>query len=333
MKILGSFSDRIARNGNHMFQKSADFTLDLQSFVDLESGECIEAIFVPCGKCTECRLAKSREWANRCCLEALEHPLETNWFLTLTYNDDHIESTVKNPDTDIPTYSLVKEHMQEFMKNLRAYWKYHYNHDGIRFYGAGEYGLEGRPHYHILVFNLPYLDDHLTFYKKNMDGDFLFKSDLLSKEIWKRGFVVVGNFNWHTAAYTARYVMKKRKGKDANEYYENAGVDPEFALMSRRPGIGVDYFSGYYEDIYENDRIVLPASRGQAHIIQPPKYFDKKLKDLDPFLMEKIKKKRERVNEIREEVRRSQTTLSDFDYLQVQGECKDAVAKALRRIL
>ena len=40
-------------------------------------------ISVPCGQCIGCRLDYSREWANRCLLEATYH--DSNYFVTLTY--------------------------------------------------------------------------------------------------------------------------------------------------------------------------------------------------------------------------------------------------------
>ena len=45
------------------------------------------------------------------------------------------------------------------------------------------------------------------------------------------------------AAYTARYMTKKLKGRDAKQQYTEAGINPEFCLCSRKPGIGY----GYYE--------------------------------------------------------------------------------------
>ena len=37
---------------------------------------------IPCGQCIECRLQRSRRWADRCMLEMQYH--EHSWFVTLT---------------------------------------------------------------------------------------------------------------------------------------------------------------------------------------------------------------------------------------------------------
>ena len=43
-------------------------------------------IEVPCGKCVECRLARAKEWSNRCLMELPYHKF--NQFVTLTYDDE-----------------------------------------------------------------------------------------------------------------------------------------------------------------------------------------------------------------------------------------------------
>ena len=59
--------------------------------------EC-NAVLVPCGHCVGCRLDYSRVWAERCVHEASKY--EHNYFLTLTYDDDHLPKSKK---TGIPT--------------------------------------------------------------------------------------------------------------------------------------------------------------------------------------------------------------------------------------
>ena len=48
----------------------------------------VKYIPIPCGRCIGCRLKYSRDWADRCMLEAQYH--EHNVFLTLTYDDSHL---------------------------------------------------------------------------------------------------------------------------------------------------------------------------------------------------------------------------------------------------
>lgn len=84
-----------------------------------------------------------------------------------------------------------------------------------------------------------HLDD-LKLYKQSPQGFAYYNSDSLQK-CWSDpdtgepyGFAVVAEVTWETCAYTARYVMKKLTGKEA-EFYSNFNIQPEFTLMSRKP--------------------------------------------------------------------------------------------------
>ena len=99
-------------------------------------GDVIEFIEIPCGKCSGCRLQRSREWANRCMLELEYH--KSSYFVTLTYDDAHVPiHYYSDPETGeaLPSMSLVKRDFQLFMKRLRKKFG-----EGIRFFASGEYG-------------------------------------------------------------------------------------------------------------------------------------------------------------------------------------------------
>lgn len=175
-------------------------------------------ISIPCGQCIGCRLEYSRQWAIRCVLEAMQH--DNNYFLTLTYSDDHLpfqnnfvfDESTGEVLTEFVSYPLVPSDLRNFIKNLRRQLEYHYNHQGLRVYYCGEYGsLNSRPHYHLILFNMPKLDD-LIFYKKNHEGSPMWNSPFLDK-IWKKGFAVVAEVNYKTCAYVARYMLKNIKAK------------------------------------------------------------------------------------------------------------------------
>ena len=51
-------------------------------------GDITKFVEIPCGKCSGCRLQKSREWANRCMLELQYH--KSSYFVTLTYDEEHV---------------------------------------------------------------------------------------------------------------------------------------------------------------------------------------------------------------------------------------------------
>ena len=231
---------------------------------------------IPCGQCVGCRLERSRQWAVRCVHEASLH--EDNCFITLTYNNESL------PEDG----SLNKKHFQDFMKRLRKKFK----NKKIRYYHCGEYGDKNfRPHYHAIIFGLQF-DDQKLFTVNN--GEKLYTSEKLEK-LWPFGFSTIGTVTFESAAYVARYVMKKVNGKNAKNHYERVNNDtgeiynlvPEYNTMSRRPGIAAGWFDKYKDDVYPSDNIHL-----REKTFRPPKFYDKMYEHLMPNEMEKIKKQR-----------------------------------------
>lgn len=194
---------------------------------------------------------------------------EENCFITLTYDEQN------NPDT------LVKKHYQDFLKRLREYLSRSGQPTGVRYYLAGEYGDNfGRPHYHALLFgyNFP---DRKFFTTQN--GFKLDTSEIL-KKLWPMGYSLIGDVSFESAAYVARYIMKKVTGENAPHYYGDRL--PEFNKMSLKPGIGADWFKAYgMQSCYPEDFIVI---RGGVKC-KPPRYYDKKLDLTNPDLLAKIK--------------------------------------------
>ena len=207
-------------------------------------------VVLPCGQCYACRIAKSREWASRCVMESKLHT--ENCFITLTYNDEHLPSDL----------SLQKDDFTKFIKRLRKN-----TGDKIRYYACGEYGdLYQRPHFHACLFG--YRPDDLVLFSVR-SGVNLYTSSTLEKAWQYRGFVTVGDVTYDSAAYVARYVLKKITGDLADSHYN--GRTPEYTVMSRRPGIASGFFEKYSEDIYSKDFIVLR----DKFKLKPPRYFDK----------------------------------------------------------
>lgn len=228
---------------------------------------------LPCGQCIGCRLERSRQWAVRCEHERKQH--EANSFITLTYNDDSLLYGGAGGAT------LYPRHLELFWKNLRK----ELAKDGkrIRYFACGEYGdTTNRPHYHAIVFGFDFPDKvrHTT---KN--GNPLYISRTLDR-IWGLGHCVVGDATFESSAYVARYIMKKHLGKDS-DFYEKQGLEPEFVRMSRRPGIGYNFFDQYNTDMYPSDSVVV---RGVEQ--KPPRYYDRMLEKDNPLLLQRIKFKR-----------------------------------------
>lgn len=240
---------------------------------------------LPCGKCIACRLKYSREWALRCDGEA--RSFDRNCFITLTLNDAVIQH-VHGP-------SLQKEFYPLFMKRLRKRFG-----DGIRYFMAGEYGEKfNRPHYHACIFNFEF--DDLVLFKRERGID-LFRSMELEK-LWSHpvhrfpyGYCTVGSVTFDSAAYVARYCTKKVGGKLALAHYRLVNSDdsvtvlkPEYATMSRRPGIGSDWFKEFGKEIYVTDSII--AKRGLE--VKPPRYYDSLYEIECPEDYARVKKRRQ----------------------------------------
>ena len=210
---------------------------------------------IPCGKCMGCRIRKSIEWALRCVHESQMY--EQNCFITLTYDEENVPSDG----------SLNKKHFVDFMKRLRK----HVHPKKIRFFMCGEYGEQlGRPHYHAIIFNHDF-EDRKPF--KYTNKSILYTSESLSK-LWPYGFVTVGEANYTTAAYVARYTTKKIFGDAAVEHY--GSKLPEFCQMSLRPGLGFDYCVKYKDELQAKDSVVL---NGREYPL--PSYYDLVFEDLE----------------------------------------------------
>jgi hypothetical protein len=108
------------------------------------------------------------------------------------------------------------------------------------------------------------------------DGNKLYTSESLEK-LWPYGFSTIGEVTFQSAAYVARYIMKKHKGDGAEDHYtrwcpetgEGTLVDPEYCTMSRKPGIGYEWFQKYKADVYPHDYVVI-----NGHKVKPPRYYD-----------------------------------------------------------
>lgn len=239
-------------------------------FKSQHSDQPDDPLDIPCGQCIGCRLERSRQWAIRCVHEASLY--ENNCFLTLTYNDENL------PDDG----SLHKEHFQKFMKRLRKKFP-RSKEDNIRYFHCGEYGEQNyRPHYHACIFNFDF-DDKILWSTKN--GFRLYTSDTLQK-LWPFGYCIIGDVTFESAAYVARYIMKKVTGKKADEHYQ--GLEPEYTTMSRRPGIGKGWLDSYLDDVYPSNFIVMNGKK-----MNPPKYYDKELEKLDDCLHSEMKSMRQ----------------------------------------
>lgn len=217
------------------------------------SMEGVTEISLPCGKCIGCRLDYSRQWAMRICHE--QYFSEKSCFVTLTYDDDHLPEG----------RTLVKKDLQDFFKRLRRSFR----DSDIRYFACGEYGGKTqRPHYHVAFFGIDFSDDRKFYKFSGVQKNALYISKALEK-CWKNGFAPIGTLSFDSAAYVSRYILKKVTGKIADEYYQ--GRLPEFVLMSRKPGLGHDWYDRFGEQAMLLDSVILKSGLKA----KPPRYYEK----------------------------------------------------------
>lgn len=212
------------------------------------SGEWKSYVEVPCGRCINCRIQHSKEWALRCVLE-LPYYADNCLFTTLTYDDEHLP--IDN--------SLHKEHLRTFWKDLRSDMA-NLGLGKIRYFASGEYGDEnGRPHYHAIIFGL---GCDYEEYDARTKGFASFAH--LIEDNWHRGKVFNGLVTYNSCRYVAEYIFKKLSGKLADDVYGDLQIP--FQAVSN--GIGKDWFDDYASITMKRGYILY---NGVKHSI--PRYF------------------------------------------------------------
>lgn len=266
----------------------------LVSFSDVGYSDNYDPISLPCGVCDSCRLSRARSWAIRCMHEAKKS--KKSCFITLTFSD--VGLLKRYSEDGVNPYTLHLPDFQKFMKRLRSFFSDNYDVNGIRFFHCAEYGSKlGRPHYHALLYNVDFPDKE--FFKFS-GGNKLYVSTILS-HLWPYGYSTVGSVSYESAAYCARYCLKKVNGKLAAQHYELIDCDmesgevrsvidrkPEYCTMSRRGGIGKSWFESFSSDVYPSDQIVVP----DMGIFKPPRYYDSLYEVANPEGFATVKAKR-----------------------------------------
>ena len=191
---------------------------------------------VPCGKCAACRKKLRDEWFIRL---KEEKKVNNARFITLTYNEENIPISID--DDSVIHYNVSKNDLQGFFKRMRKTNKFKY-------FAVSEYGSEGRPHYHLILFS-----------KKRIDIE----------KYWKYGFVYDENAGDRSLKYVCKYLLK---GSNVP-----VGSNPNFMICSKRPAIGMDYIKVNDEEL--DRRISEPIYKINNYNYPLPRYYRKKFYD------------------------------------------------------
>lgn len=285
-----------------------------------------KVMLIPCGQCIGCRIRQREDWTTRIELEARDYPKEEVWFITLTYDDEHVPGMIvktgeimrkvqytwkpgeKRPDS---VQILLYGDIQKFLKRLRK------AHRGkLRYFVAGEYGEQtARPHYHMILYGWKPTDLE-NLYKIQHNG--YYTSKWLA-DLWGMGQVQIAQAVPETYRYVAGYVTKKMyeiDGKKANEYYELGQTKP-FACMSLKPGLGDHYYQEHKAEIWRQGYI--QCTNGKR--AQIPRYYEKQMEAENPQRLWRIKQNRQK-----NAMQQKRLQLEDQDYKTVL-ETKERVTK------
>lgn len=258
-----------------------------------------KVMLIPCGQCIGCRIRQREDWTTRIELEARDYPKDEVWFITLTYDDDHVPGMIvktgeimrkvqytwkpgeKRPDS---VQILLYEDIQKLLKRLRKTYR-----GKLRYFVAGEYGEQtARPHYHMILYGWKPTDLE-NLYKIHHNG--YYTSKWLA-DLWGMGQIQIAQAVPETYRYVAGYVTKKMyeiDGKKANAYYELGQTKP-FACMSLKPGLGDKYYQEHKAEIWRQGYI--QCTNGKK--AQIPRYYEKQMEAENPQRLWRIKQNRQK---------------------------------------
>lgn len=208
------------------------------------------SLALPCGTCVGCRLERARQWAMRCMDEASLY--RDNAFITLTFSPSVLAKRGAGLD---------KRDFQLFMKRYRKF----IGGEMVRYFHCGEYGSKFfRPHYHALLFNAGFPDR--VYVKQSKAGYPVYRSPSLEAN-WPFGFSSTTDVTFGSAAYVARYHLKKVGTIVSDDHFVNPRtgemLPPEYTTMSRgcfargTGGLGKGWFDKFKSDVYPRDSRVI----------------------------------------------------------------------------
>ncbi len=175
----------------------------------------------PCGRCMPCLVTRKKELILRLLLEARSS--YQVWYVTLTYNRDHLP----------PGGNLVKKDLDDYLKRLRKSTMFTW-----RYLACGEYGdKKNRPHYHLILFAEREITFEMGYCKIRkkitcLDSPFI---DSWTKDNNPIGFVdIIPILSIEDSAriygYVAGYVLEQ-----LTEHKDRKG-EPEFITRSKKLG-------------------------------------------------------------------------------------------------
>lgn len=255
-------------------KRSLNFSPKTLSYLQLRDGGIPPDVLLPCGKCVLCRDAKAKRWQRRLQMEALDKSAS---FLTLTYDDEHLED-------------CNKKAVQKFLKRFRQLSRLGLDLRHFKYFFVSEYGHNThRPHYHAILFGVdllkdPFFKSRVATSKRDARGRIypVFTSDVISR-IWKNGFNSVDKCTDKSIRYVCKYVSKTIADTDKNLFH----------LFSRRIGTSMfivgDTLLPFAYSTLSSGKLLLNRD---SFPVGSPKFLDYYFELHDPDFLSVVKDKR-----------------------------------------
>lgn len=223
-------------------------------------------VLAPCGKCEFCLSKKRSQWVFRLS-EHFSH-CDSAVFVTLTYQDDFIPYFHNNGSDKYPSFCRVrfspdyidfrsvvagvsKRDVQLFLKKLRKRlypFKFSY-------FCCSEYGpTTGRPHYHLILFDVPKFVDIYEYIDT----------------CWDKGFISISDVNPARINYVCKYCI--------NPLSSDLVRPKTFMLCSK--GLGRSYSDDIANVAYHRN-FSRPFIQKGDKIIPLPRYLKEKIFSYD----------------------------------------------------
>jgi hypothetical protein len=245
---------------------------------------------------------------------------ESAYFLTLTYSPENVP-LVKQWHMYM-AMTLQKKDIQDFNKRLRlaimqedtrylkqsektGNWSPKY-----RYFACGEYGPQTeRPHYHIIAYNIPheyFIWDsiHEKYYSKELE------------KIWGKGTIEVAEITHGRAHYVTKHHMFPLD----NLSQRLGSRERPFAIMSTKPGIGLNYIDDDITDYFLRTKNSYATLKNGA---RSPlgRYYKEKIREAisDPEAIREAQKKAKDYAENQKQKER-ETYANEEDFLAAKRE-------------
>lgn len=278
---------------------------------------------LPCGKCPTCKQRRISSWCFR--LEQEDKVSDSAYFVTLTYNTESIPISKNGFPTLVRSKRSVnkkgnlvwlphEKSPSAFIKRLRKTQK-----TKLKYYIVGEYGGSkkyGRPHYHIILFNL----ENAIFIGRNAKGYPEYKSKEIEKS-WQYGTVNVRGVGGASIRYTLAYIEKET----TVPLHKRDDRLKEYSLMSK--GLGKSYLTNAVINYHKADISRNYLSALGNYKIPMPKYYRDRIyteqeKELQRQIIEEQRQIKEQKveDEYKKYVKNKQKSLESYIFSKTEAK-------------